>query len=133
MILFSATRVEVRFDRRVGHAVHRVARNLSREVFKVGIGSLKRQGTGVNDTSWVLPEFLVIERAPTISVRRLRERGLRVQARRLHVARARPSRATFIGTTIDLGNLTDRCLLHVEAGCVSIGEQASIPGLLLVR
>ena len=55
-----------------------------------------------------LPKFLIID--GPIRVRRLRQCRLRVQPYRLRVTWVTP----FEATTVDLRDLADRCLLHIQ-------------------
>jgi hypothetical protein len=63
-----------------------------------------RQSRGVR----ALPKFLIID--GPIRVRRLRQCRLRVQPYRLSVTWVTP----FEATTVDLRDLADGCLLHIQ-------------------
>ena len=58
----------------------------------------------------ILPQFLIIK--GSIGVRGLRKSCLRIQPSRLYIAGTLS--ATFIGTTVDLGNLANGGLMYVE-------------------
>jgi hypothetical protein len=85
----------------VGHSVHRVAGDLPRQVLQVvPLG----QSRGVP----ALSEFLIVD--GPIRVGRLRQCRLRVKPGRLCVTWVAP----FEATTVDLRDLADGCLLHIQ-------------------